>query len=148
MNKDALLATIIGFGIGLVITGALLLGPSLSKSFPSFSFHKLSLPKFGQQQPQPTPTPQPKELVVVITSPLAEAIEGDERILVSGTALPESLVVIQGESDEDVVKTNGDGAYAGKVGLIEGENQIVVTAYKDGGSVSQTVTVFYTPEEF
>jgi len=42
MNKDALLATIIGFGIGLVITGALLLGPTLSASFPAFSLPKIN----------------------------------------------------------------------------------------------------------
>ena len=148
MNKDALLATIIGFGIGLVITGALLLGPTLSASFPAFSLPKINFPKFNQQSAQPTLPAQPKELAVVITSPLAEAIEPNDTVLVSGTTLPEALVVVSGASDEDVVKTNGDGAYAGKIALTEGENIITVTAYKDGSTASQTVTVFYTPEEF
>ena len=148
MNKDALLATIIGFGIGLVITGALLLGPTLSKSFPTFSLPKISFPTFNQQTPQPTPQTQPKELTVAITSPLPEAIEPNDTVLVSGTTLPDALVLVSGESDEDVVKTNGDGAYAGKVALLEGENTIIVTAYKDEKNVSHAVTVFYTPEEF
>ena len=85
---------------------------------------------------------------MVIKSPLAEAIEPNDTVLVSGTTLPEALVVVSGASDEDVVKTNGDGAYAGKIALTEGENIITVTAYKDGSTASQTVTVFYTPEEF
>src|SRR5574341_2314436 len=119
MNKDALLATIIGFGIGLVITGGLLLGPTISKGLPKFSLPKFNLPQLTKQPTQPTPANQPKELAVTITSPLAEAIEPNDSLLVSGTTFPDSLVVVQGETDEDVVKTNGDGGYAGKVSLSE-----------------------------
>ena len=151
MNKDALLATIIGFGIGLVITGALILGPSISKSFPKLSLPKITLPKINlasKQGTSPAPALQPTELTVTIAAPLDEAIEPDKSVVVSGTTLSGAIVAVAGELDDDVVKTNGDGGYAGKVSLTEGENVITVTAYKGGKSISQTVTVFYTPEEF
>lgn len=148
MNKDALLATLIGLAAGLVITGVLLLGPSLTKSFPKLSLPRISLPSFAKPgTPSPTPTPA-QELTVTIDSPLAEEIAVGDTLLVSGTTLPTTTVVAQGPLDEDVVLTRDGGAYAAKVSLIEGSNEITVTAYKDGKSASQTVTVFYTPEEF
>lgn len=148
MNKDALLATLIGLAAGLVITGVLLLGPSLTKSFPKLSLPRFTLPSFAKRgAPSPTPTP-PLALTITIDSPLPEEIAVKDSLLVSGITLPGSMIVAQGPLDEDVVVTRDGGAYAAKVSLAEGENEITVTAYKDGKSVSQTVTVFYTPEEF
>ena len=54
MNKDALLATLIGFGIGLLITAMLLVGPKLLVYLPNISF---SIPKFNVSQSVPTTTP-------------------------------------------------------------------------------------------
>ncbi|MEK7119791.1 MAG: hypothetical protein AAB457_02245 [Patescibacteria group bacterium] len=146
MNKDALLATLIGLGIGLVITGALLLGPTITKSisFPKFSF------SFGspKQKPVVAPASAPKDFFVSIDSPLADDIASKEELLVSGKTLANGMIVIQGPKDEDVVKVKGDGVYAGKITLAEGKNDITVTAYKDAKQVTQTVTVYYTPEEF
>lgn len=148
MNKDALLATFIGLAAGLLITGVLLLGPSLTKSFPKLSLPKISLPSFPQRAtPTATPAP-PLALTITIGSPLPEEIATGETLLISGTTLPGATVVAQGPLDEDVVVTRDAGAYAAKVSLAEGSNEITVTAYKDGKSVAATVTVFYTPEEF
>ncbi|MBI5448764.1 hypothetical protein HY948_00365 [Candidatus Gottesmanbacteria bacterium] len=145
MNRDALLATLIGLGVGLVITGLLLVGPTLVKSIslPKFSF---SFPS-AKQNPSTSPTPAPTEFFVSIDSPLAEDIAANDELLVSGKTLEGTIVTVQGPKDEDVVTAKTDGAYAGKVMLIEGKNDITVTAYKDGKQMSQTVTVYFTPEE-
>ena len=37
MNKDALFATLIGLGIGLLLTGIILVGPSVAKSLDTLS---------------------------------------------------------------------------------------------------------------
>lgn len=148
MNKDALLATFIGLAAGLLITGVLLLGPSLTKSFPKLSLPRITLPSFSKgKTPSPTPAPV-EELTITIDSPLPEEIAVKDSLLVSGTTLPGATVVAQGLLDEDVVQTKDGGAYAAKVSLAEGSNEITVSTYKDGKSASQTVTVFYTPEEF
>ena len=144
MNKDALLATLIGLGIGLIITGALLLGPNVTKS--------IALPKFSfgspKQKPVVSQQPAPKDFFVSIDSPIADDIASKEELLVSGKTLADGMIVIQGHKDEDVVKAKGDGVYAGKITLSEGKNDITVTAYKDAKQVTQTVTVYYTPEEW
>ncbi len=155
MNKDALLATFIGFIVGLIVTGLVLYGPGFAKNFPKIQFPKLSfsLPSFGKGKTTPTPTPQltqtSKEHAVIIESPLTDALEQSDKVLVSGTTSTSSTVVISGPVDEIVIEANGDGKYAGKVSLSEGKNDITVFSFQKSGAVAQaTVSVFYTPEEW
>ncbi|MFZ5845259.1 MAG: hypothetical protein ACOY0S_02210 [Patescibacteria group bacterium] len=148
MNRDAILATLIGFGIGLVITGILVLSPNLTKKLGPLSLPKItfSLPQLKpKSSPTPTPTPPP---ALTLDSPLPEAVENKAELLVSGKTSSGAIVVIQGPQDEDVTLVKEDGKYAGKVTLLEGKNEIMVTGYISGKPLKQTVTVFYTPEEF
>lgn len=144
MNKDALLATLIGFGIGLLITGLLLLGPNLLKYFPAIKLPSFSLSQ-GASKKEPTPSPTPVA-GLTIDSPLAEAIENDTSLLVSGTATPGATLIIAGDADETAVVAAVDGKYAGKISLLEGKNDIVVTSYLGSKQSAATITVYYTPE--
>jgi Glucodextranase, domain B len=145
MNKDALLATAIGFGIGLLITAILLVGPSAAKFLPN-----VKLPAFSwlKQQPKNTPeaTPTPTQFTVTIDSPLDETIEAKEVVLVSGVTAPKSMVIIQGIEDEAVVRVGDDGKYAGRITLFEGKNDVSVTSYLGQEQAQKTTTVYYTPE--
>jgi hypothetical protein len=136
MNKDALLATLIGFGIGLLITGALLVGPNVFKT--------IHLP---QQNNSPTPTPTPSSFSVKIESPLPDTIENTSDLLVTGTASSGSTVAIAGPLDETVVLVKDDGKFAGKITLTEGKNDITVLSYLGDKQTSQTVTVYFTEEQ-
>jgi hypothetical protein len=147
MNKDAILATIIGFIIGLFITGILLVGPSLASLLPKINF-KLPTFSFGQTKTTPTPAQKDLQFSVTIDSPLPESIETENEILVSGTTAPDSTVLIEGNTTEAITQVKADGKYAGKITLIEGKNDITVTSYLKDKNAAQTVTVFYTPEEF
>jgi len=157
MNKDALFATLIGLGIGLLLTAIILVGPSIAKSMPTFSFPNLtsirlpSLDFLKKATPTPTidPTQQPKEHTLTIDSPLEEAIEQTDSVLVSGSTSTNATVVIQGPSDDVVVVANGDGKYAGKIKLQEGINTITVTSYSaTKEQKTQSIVVYYTPEEW
>ena len=145
MNKDALLATLIGFVIGLFITGLFLAGPKLLSFLPKFSFPSFS---FGQTSPTGSPAPAAAEFGLTIDSPLPDSIESSAELLVSGNTEAEAMVVIQTDIDDDAVTAKEDGKYAGKVTLIEGKNDLTVTSYGKTKQGTQTVTVFYTPEEF
>lgn len=153
MNRDAILATLIGFALGLLITGILIIGPNLTRglTLPKLTLPKVALPGLTSRKPSPspilTPTPIP-QLAVVIDSPLPEAVVNKAELLVSGTSLPASSVVVAGLQDEDVVTVGGDGKFAAKITLNEGKNEINVTVYATGKSVGQSLVVFYTPEEF
>lgn len=144
MNKDALLATVIGFVVGLVITGFLLVGPRLVSFLP-----KISWPSFSFSQTNQTASPTPTVAVsLTIDSPLPESIESSAELLVSGTTEPGTMVILQTDVDDEVVIAKEDGKYAGKVTLIEGKNDLVVTSYGKTKQEAKTIQVFYTPEEF
>lgn len=151
MNKDALLATIIGFGVGLVITGLVFIGPSLIKTLPSIQFPALTLPKIAQNTKAPKksqPSTKAASNDLTIDSPLAENIQPKNEILVSGHTAFGATVVIVGETGENVVVANDQGAYAGTIALGEGKNDIEVTSYAKTQTQKQSVTVYYTPENF
>ncbi len=144
MNKDALLATMIGFGIGLLIMGIFLMGPNLIKSFPAIQLPRFS---FLEKKTESTPTPPPASFAITIDSPLPDAIEEKDEVLVSGSTAPGASVVVAGNVDEMVVIADAQGKFAGKVSLAEGKNDLTVTSYADAKQTAAKVTVFYTPEE-
>jgi len=147
MNKDAVLATLIGFAIGLFITGLLLVGPNITKALPKIKMPAIT---FSQSKQKPTVAPTagatPPQFAVTIESPLAEAIENSADLLVSGVTEPGSTIVIAGSVDDTAIVVQDDGTYAGKITLTEGKNDIIVTSYRQTNQASQTVTVYYTPE--
>lgn len=146
MNKDALLATIIGFVVGLFITGLLLVGPKLISLLPSISWPSFS---FGQTNPAVTPTPDTtNDKTLRVDSPLPDSIESSEELLVSGATEPNAVVVLQTDSDDQVVLTKEDGKFAAKLSLIEGKNDLTVISYGKTKQETKTIIVFYTPEEF
>ncbi len=147
MNRDALLASLIGFGIGLLITGILLVGPNLIKGFPQIHLPKFAFPN-AQQAPKTSPTPTPQPSTFAITSPTADAVAASSDLLVSGTAPVSSTVVVAGPNDEDVVVVKEDGKFTGKIMLTEGKNDVVVTNYVQGKATAQAITVFYTKENW
>lgn len=160
MNRDILLATLIGLGIGLLLTGAILMGPSMVQNLPQWKFPTLTLPRISLPQfsflrnssnppVTPTPTPLPRPQKITIVSPLDESIADTAQILISGTtADPGSIVVIAGLVDETAVTSDSEGKYAGVVTLEEGKNEILVTTHTPTAQMNASVTVYYTKEKF
>lgn len=146
MNKDALLATIIGFGVGLVLTGLVFLGPSLFKSFPGISLPKISWPKFftAKSTVTPTPTPAKNSDTLTIEAPLPDSVETRSETLVSGKTKPHAIVVVETIDAETVVVANDTGAFATKIILSEGKNTIVITSHEGKAIQTQNLTVFYS----
>ncbi len=151
MNRDAILATLIGLALGLTITGFFVIGPGLSKYLPKFKFPKIS---FSLPNVQPagksgsTTKTQTKPVSFSVTSPLPETIENDINLVVSGSALPTSVVVVSGTTDDDVIAVGLDAKFAGKITLAEGKNDVYVTQYLAGKPTTIKVTVYYTQENF
>ncbi len=146
MNKDALLATIIGFAVGLLLAGAVLMGPKLIAQIPNIKIPFLnSTPKANTDQSNPTAdTATTAEHALTIESPLADSISDTNSLIISGSTTAESVVVVAGLSDEDVATVGADGKYTGKIALQEGKNDIVITSFLSGKPVNKTVTVFYS----
>ena len=145
MNRDALLASLIGFGIGLLITGVLLVGPTVVKGFPQIHLPTISLPVAKKAAPI-TPSPTPQSSAFAITSPSTDAVVATNDEVITGTSPVGSTVVIAGPNDEDVVMVNGDGKFTGKITLNEGKNDITVTSLVQGKPNILNITVYFTKE--
>jgi hypothetical protein len=153
MNKDALLATVIGFLIGVAITGGILFAPKVAKYLPHIQLPRtltsLSFLNHKNQPVEPTPkTAPPPSAIFSVTSPLDQSLADSDSILVSGTAPAGTYVTIGGLSDESAVLVGKDGKFAGKISLGEGTNEITVSAFSGETVTNQKITVYYTPEKF
>lgn len=152
MNKDAILASVIGFGIGICITGILLVGPNVLKAMPKLP--TFAFPQKSQTATAPSTTenkvsaPTPETTTFSIDSPVTDTIQNKDDVLVSGNTPPGSTVFVQSDIDEQVATVTADGKYAATIALQEGDNALTVTSYGSGKPVSQSVTVYYTPDEF
>ncbi len=140
MNRDALLATLIGLGMGLLITGVIVIGPNLLKLIPKISFPKIAFQTTKPASLTPTPT---QIFSFTIDSPIADSVVNTSDLLLSGNSFPGATVVVAGATDEDVVAAGANGKYAGTVTLAEGKNDIIVTSYSGEKKDSKTVTIFY-----
>jgi len=141
MRKEVLIAIIIGFGLGLVITfGIWTANRALKESAPSQEapFEEIA---------EATPTPA-AEVVLTITNPEDHSISDQEEITVAGQSLPEAIIVIIYEEGEKILEADENGHFETEIVLVGGDNEIEISAYDlDGNEVTQTLTVVYTTAE-
>lgn len=147
MNRDAIFATAIGFSIGLVITGVILIGPGILSRVSQLSLKKPLNPT------SPTTTPGTKTLdtqgSLVISSPIPGEIVSSNSLIISGVAKAGRVIVAQSGNEDVVMKVDESGKFAAKMSLSIGKNDIIVGMHgEEGESEYKTLTVFYTPEEF
>ncbi len=148
MNKDAILASVIGFGIGLLITGGILVGPTvISQLATRLQEREGTVASATNEQASTTPgVNQPLNGVSLsIESPKTDAIVNEDNIEVKGKTLANTMVIVAGDTDEDVIQTDASGAFVGNITLKEGINDITVTAIQGTLTSLQKIVVFYTP---
>jgi len=155
MNKDALLASIIGFIIGLIITGAVLFGPKLAESITTIQLPHLPslsslLPK-SKSTPATTPkTDSSKDSnasKLTIDASIPDSIQSKDTVMISGSAPKNTTVVISGPKEDIVTKATDTNAYAGSISLEEGANAILVTSIAGESTQTQTATVYFINEK-
>jgi len=141
MRKEVFIAITIGFALGLVITfGIWTASKALKETAP-----KKEVPPQITEEQLPTPTPQ---ALLVITSPEDNSISNKEKIEVSGKTSAGTTVVVLYEEGEKIIEANSEGNFTTEITLIEGSNEITVSAYnKEGNEVSKTLSVVYSTAE-
>lgn len=141
MRKEVLIAIVIGFALGLVIT------------FGIWTANR-ALKKPVSQEPEPvaqqetTPTPLTQEFSLVIDSPENNSISTEEKIQVSGQTAGSAVVVILYPEGEKILEANQEGKFSTEIELAGGQNEIIVSAYdQEGNEIKQTLTVVYSTAE-
>lgn len=141
MNKDTVVASVIGFGLGLIAAIGLWVVPRI-------------LPK---TKPAETPTTEissetKAEQVsgttsLEVTSPSDGQILKSDSLTIQGKATTAEYIVVTTTQEFQVVKPTPDGEFAAKFALQEGANEIRITGYQGNATEAKTLTVFYWKEE-
>jgi hypothetical protein len=145
MKKEVLLAIIIGFGLGLLITfGVWQANKALKQVAP-----KQALPPSQvQEEKTPSPTPPPSQIGLTITSPEDNSIINKEKIDISGKTSSGAIVVITYEEGEKIVEADENGNFTSEITLVGGANEITVSAYdQEGNEVTKTLNLVYSTAE-
>lgn len=148
MNKDAILASGIGFGVGLLITGGILLGPTLLSQITSKTQEVRNQVQSPQVQPQKNNDAQvagDQTTSFSIDSHQSETIVDSDKISINGKAKDGTFVVIAGDLEEQAAVASGN-TYSIPVLLKEGKNDITVTNIDGDQATVQKLTLYYTPK--
>lgn len=141
MRKEVLVAIIIGFVLGLVITfGVITANRAMKGSAP-------------QEEAGPTvtveltPTPTPA-FFLTLSSPENNSISDKEEIEVSGSTSPGAIIVILYQEGETILETDEEGKFSTEITLAGGANEIKISAYdQEGNEVEKIVNVVYSTAE-
>lgn len=144
MNKDALLASGIGFGVGLLITGTVLLGPNILSEVQSRLKGMNGDVQSATQTAEESNTKETASTTFTIREPEQDSIIDDDSVTIRGSANAGSLVVFAGDEDEAVTTVSEDNSFEGSLSLKEGKNDITITNIDHGTTNIQRLVVFYT----
>ena len=145
MKKEVLIAIIIGFGLGLVITFGIW---SANKALKQSTQQQSDQSSQIENQTTPTPTPTAEILSLNISSPQDNSIVDKDTLTIKGATLPRSVVVILFDKGEKILETDSDGQFSTDISLTGGENEITIKAYdKNGNDTEKKLTVVYSTAE-
>lgn len=141
MRKEVLIAIIIGFGLGLIITfGIWTANKALKEAGPTTTAPV-------EEETEATPTPLPL-LELLITSPEDNVISEKEIIEVSGQTLAGAIVSIIYPDGEKLLEADEDGNFSSEISLVGGDNKIEITAInEEGEETTKTLNVVYSTVE-
>ncbi|HUS51997.1 MAG TPA: hypothetical protein VMX77_00860 [Candidatus Bathyarchaeia archaeon] len=138
MRKEVLIAILIGFGLGLVIT------------FGIWTANK-ALQEAPAEEAAPTPEAEVSStpaFSLTIDQPENNSISAEEEIAVSGSSVPEAVIVVLYDEGEKILEADENGLFETQITLAGGDNEIEISAYdNEGNETSQTLTVVYSTAE-
>lgn len=135
MKKEVVLAIIVGFSLGLIITlGIYTARRALRRQTP------LTSPPETSASPSPTPSHG-----LTITSPTEEALLDQDKVILQGLTTPNSLVTVITPQDNLIVTANSAGEFQTQISLVGGVNQLQIVALTPDGQRAETsLTLTYS----
>jgi len=141
MKQERVILSFIMVLIGLLVAGAV------------FYFYQSGKKNLQQSQGLISPTPavekSTKKIFLNLTSPDDEVLVKNKTLTVSGKTNPDATVIIITKSDQQVLKTNGQGDFNTNVTLETDQNLITIISILPGGENKQIQkTVTYSTSNF
>lgn len=143
MKKEVILAIVIGFGLGLVITFGIWVA---NRSLKNLGGAKPVTSPETVLTSTPSPNPSPVTSAgLTVSTPADEALVTDPNIKVTGVTTKGNFVIVMHENGQDSVTVDDKGNFTDAVKLMGGYNTITVVSVSPAGEqVSKTLTVTYT----
>ena len=146
MRKEVIVAIVLGFGLGLLITFGVWQANKKFQKPSAPTPTPVATPEISQAPEQPSPTPEQKSLI--ITSPENNSLLDEDETEVTGKTNPGAIVVIFYEEGEKILEADVEGGFSTIITLIGGNNEILVKTFAgDGEKTEQTLNVVYSTAE-
>ena len=141
MRKEVLVAIIIGFGLGLVITFGIW---TANKALKNTSTDSVETPAPLEEEIETALIPTPT-LELLITSPENNIVSEKETIEIIGQTAVKAIISIIYPDGEKLLEADEDGNFSTEISLVGGDNQIKISAFSsEGDEASKTLTVVYS----
>jgi len=141
MKKEIIIAIVIGFALGLLITFGIWTANKAIKNKPT--------PTEETELITPIePTPTAAEFSLTIISPEDDSLINTSKVELKGSTVANAVIVIAEENGEKIIEADEEGSFATELALIAGTNEIKITAFNsEGDEVSQTLSLVYSTKE-
>ena len=135
MKKEVIIAILIGFGIGLLIT----LGIHTTRSKDNETLNPSA-------SISPTPALDAQHHISIV-SPLENAVQSSEDLLIKGQTTPDSMVILETEKSHQIKIADESGFFEADYTLVAGPNLINITSYHPSGTTATfALETTYAPE--
>lgn len=142
MKKEIIVAIVVGFALGLIITFGIWTANKAIKARPEVAFEEEIV------TPTPEPTPTPTGFTLKILSPEDNALVDTSEVELKGSAVANAVIVIAEEDGEKIIEADENGSFATEISLIKGINEITITAFSpEGEEASKTLGLVYSTTE-
>ena len=147
MRKEVLIAIVIGFALGLLITYGIWTANRAIKE--ATANNDVASEKITSENITPTPGPTVNKLALSITTPEDNDLVNKQKIEVSGTTVPNAIVVVTYPDGESIISAGADGKFTTNINLDAGSNDLGITAFdtQTGNEASQNLTVVFSTAE-
>jgi hypothetical protein len=137
MRKEVIVAIIIGFVLGLIITfGIYTANKALKQQKPSSELPTNGAPVSPSSLPM---------ITLEITEPEENLVVSKSKITLSGKTEAKATVAILAEDNENLVLADDEGVFSSEVELTSGSNEIKVIALsKSGEKQEKVLTIVYS----
>jgi len=143
MRKEVIVAIILGFALGLVITFGIW---KANKALKTENTDETVFTTKEETTTEPTPTVSAFSLEII--SPSDDGLSNEEKITLTGKTQSGSVVTVISEKDEEVLETDSAGNFETEVTLVSGVNEIEVTAFSpEGEETVKKLSVVYSTAE-
>jgi len=130
MKKEVILAIVIGFGIGLLITFGIYTARTALDQKQTDDQIAASLP--------PVSDDQTTSSTLIINTPANESLLDSDTVPLEGKSAPNSVVTIISSLENQIIPTQADGIFKTEIELEGGLNQIVISAFNESGEKTST----------